>query len=172
MLDYPYPTNYGIPLSGWPVNKTCDILVNYKGSPGAALAKSIGVFYNGTGDKKCFDINKDMPDFGRCCGWDYLACTEVYLPSASSGIFPHIPFDPKGDAARCRSQYGVTLDITFPLTHWGGFDAIKQSSHIIFSNGLLDPWHTSGVLESLSDTLIAIVIPGISHLAFHLTPLT
>jgi hypothetical protein len=34
------------------------------------------------------------------------------------------------------------------------------SSRIIFSNGLLDPWHTSGILESLSDSLIAIVIPG------------
>lgn len=42
-------------------------------------------------------------------------------------------------------------------------DSIKQSSKIIFSNGLLDPWHTSGVLKSLSKDLIAIVIPAAAH---------
>jgi lysosomal Pro-X carboxypeptidase len=54
-----------------------------------------------------------------------------------------------------------------------GFDAISQSSHIIFSNGLLDPWHTMGVLKSLSDTLVAVVIPGTRlHSYSHLLSLT
>lgn len=60
----------GIPLPGWPVNKTCDIVLKHAGPatsyshelmPGSdaqALAASIGVFYNGTGLYKCFDINK------------------------------------------------------------------------------------------------------------------
>lgn len=41
--------------------------------------------------------------------------------------------------------------------------AIKEASHIIFSNGLLDPWHTSGITQSLSDTLVAIMIPEAAH---------
>lgn len=32
-----------------------------------------------------------------------------------------------------------------------------------FRNGLLDPWFGGGVLKSLSDTLIAILIEGAAH---------
>ncbi len=52
---------------------------------------------------------------------------------------------------------------TWPEIHWGGFESIAASSYIIFSNGLLDPWHTSGVLQSLSDNLIAVVIAESAH---------
>ncbi len=49
-----------------------------------------------------------------------------------------------------------------PKIQFGGFD-IGSGSNIIFSNGLLDPWHTSGITESLSDSLVAIVIPESAH---------
>ncbi len=32
MLDYPYYTNYGIPVLAWPVNVTCDRLTSGTGS--------------------------------------------------------------------------------------------------------------------------------------------
>lgn len=31
------------------------------------------------------------------------------------------------------------------------------------SNGLLDPWHVGGVLQSLSESLVAVVIPSGAH---------
>ena len=37
---------------------------------------------------------------------------------------------------------------------------VLPSSH---SNGLLDPWHVGGVLESLSESLVAVVIPNGAH---------
>lgn len=43
---------------------------------------------------------------------------------------------------------------------WGGRQ-ITSSSNIVFSNGLMDPWHGTGVLESLSDTLVAVIIPEV-----------
>eukprot|EP01130_Rhizamoeba_saxonica_P005733 TRINITY_DN2277_c0_g2_i3.p1 TRINITY_DN2277_c0_g2~~TRINITY_DN2277_c0_g2_i3.p1 ORF type:complete len:444 (-),score=69.82 TRINITY_DN2277_c0_g2_i3:165-1496(-) len=160
MLDYPYPTEYGISISGWPVNNTCDRIHNHKGDTVSALAYGIGTFYNYTGDKTCYNIHTDVPDWGKCCGWDYLACTEVYIPSASNGIFPYAPYDQAADIKACKEQFGVDLDPSLSETLWGGFDSLSQSSHIIFSNGLLDPWHTGGVLKNISDTLIAVVIPG------------
>lgn len=34
---------------------------------------------------------------------------------------------------------------------------------LFFSNGLLDPWHGGGVLETISDTLVALIIPNGAH---------
>jgi len=163
MLDYPYPTNYGINIGAWPVNDTCKKLKSKSDNVLAGLADGIGVWYNYTGDKSCYDIKRDAPDWGKCCGWDYLACTEVYLPSGTNGIFPHRAFNLTRDIENCYNMFGVILNPSWPQIYWGGFDALSQTSHIIFSNGLLDPWHTSGVLSNISDTLIAIVIPEAAH---------
>ncbi len=37
-----------------------------------------------------------------------------------------------------------------------------QTSNIVLSNGLLDPWSAFGVLEDVSDTVVAVVIPNVS----------
>ena len=46
-----------------------------------------------------------------------------------------------------------------------GFDSFKYGSNIIFSNGLLDPWHALGVLSSPNEKngVIAVVIPESAH---------
>ena len=41
--------------------------------------------------------------------------------------------------------------------YYGGKD-ITSASNIVFSNGLLDPWSSAGVLQNLSDTLLAVII--------------
>jgi len=164
MLDYPYPTDYGIKLPAWPVNQTCERLLSLiDKDPVAAIVYGIGIFYNATGDLKCYDINKDVPDWGVCCGWDYLSCTEVYQPYGQNGAFLSSLWNVTDDIKSCHDRFGVTLDTDLSYKLWGSFDSIKSSSKIIFSNGLLDPWHTSGVLHSLSADLPAVVIPAASH---------
>lgn len=34
-------------------------------------------------------------------------------------------------------------------------------SNIVFSNGLLDPWHGGGVMRDVSDTVVSLVIPEV-----------
>ena len=54
----------------------------------------------------------------------------------------------------------VTPRPTWIPTNFGGIN-ISQASNIIFSNGLLDPWHATGsVTKSLSPSLVAINIPA------------
>ncbi|KAL6073285.1 Dipeptidyl peptidase 7 [Balamuthia mandrillaris] len=163
MLDYPYPTNYGISLPGWPVNATCDRLMSGTyNDPVQAMAWAIGVYYNNTGDKTCYNISSDGPDWGTGSGWPYLFCTSTYLPSANRYMFPYTEYNVTADIEMCRQQFGVELQPEWPKMHWGGFD-LGAASNIIFSNGLLDPWHSTGILKSLSGSLIAIVIPEAAH---------
>eukprot|EP01092_Planopodium_desertum_P015380 TRINITY_DN813_c0_g1_i1.p1 TRINITY_DN813_c0_g1~~TRINITY_DN813_c0_g1_i1.p1 ORF type:complete len:226 (+),score=16.61 TRINITY_DN813_c0_g1_i1:59-679(+) len=162
MLDYPYPTDYGVIFPGWPVNNTCWALLNQTNNV-TGLAAGMQNFFNSSGNIDCLDIVEDVPDWGQCCGWDYLACTEVYFPSAQRGMWwPSSVWNETVDSEACQQQFGVSLRPNWPIVHWGGFN-LGSASNIIFSNGLLDPWHTSGVLTNMSDSLIAVVIPASAH---------
>ena len=53
---------------------------------------------------------------------------------------------------------------------WGGrkLDAL---TNVVFSNGLFDPWSGGGVLKSLSDSVVSVIIPeGAHHLDVRLCP--
>jgi lysosomal Pro-X carboxypeptidase len=51
------------------------------------------------------------------------------------------------------------------MIYWGGRE-VAASSNIVFSNGLMDPWHGTGLLESISDTLVAVKIPEVGSSLF------
>ena len=159
MLDYPYPSNYGLTLPGWPVNQTCNI-TNSQG-----LGAALSVFWSNNGVNTCLNMTRDVPDFATCCGWDYLFCSEIYQPDAQRGIWvPPTTWDVNADIAGCQAQFNITLRPEFTEVQWvGGYGFASGASNIIFSNGLLDPWHTSGILTSLSPSLPAIVIPAAAH---------
>jgi hypothetical protein len=44
----------------------------------------------------------------------------------------------------------------------GGLD-VRAGSNIVWSNGGYDPWHVAGVLESASETNVAVWIPEGAH---------
>lgn len=69
----------------------------------------------------------------------------------------------------CRASYNDT-----PAAPQPGFRLIPQlygaapaalaaASRIAFWNGLLDPWSSGGILEDLSDSLVALVDPLGGH---------
>lgn len=88
------------------------------------------------------------------------------MPMAQRGMwYPSTTYSPDPDMAQCASDWGITLRLDWSRIHWGGFDSFKYGSNIIFSNGLIDPWHALGVLQSPNPErdVVAIVIPESAH---------
>ena len=78
-------------------------------------------------------------------------------------MFPVIAYNEVLRQAYCKKTWNIDPIRTEwpPIQFWGR--NILSSSNIIFSNGLLDPWHNGGPLETLSDSLVAVVIEDGAH---------
>jgi dipeptidyl-peptidase-2 len=175
MLNYPYPTDFGIQLPGHPVDLSCQLLVNYSSDPLVALAKAAGVYYNGTaGNLPCYDI---FDEFVFCadqtgCGtgplaeaWDYQACTELIFFENTNGVtdmFPARTWTFQNLTDYCQKTWSITPRSSWRSTEYGA-NEYKSASRIIFSNGLLDPWHGGGVLTNFSDSLPSLIVTEGAH---------
>lgn len=87
MTDYPYPTNFLQPLPAWPVKAACQPIISGSATDIlSAVAQGAGVYYNTSGSQSCFDIwNADIsPSLGNA--WNYQACTELNLNTATNGV--------------------------------------------------------------------------------------
>ncbi|KAJ9587100.1 hypothetical protein L9F63_028326 [Diploptera punctata] len=62
----------------------------------------------------------------------------------------------------CYDTWKVKPDPYRAILMYGGKD-ISTATNIVFSNGLLDPWTSGGVLSSVSPTTYAIIIPEGAH---------
>lgn len=173
MVDYPYPADFMADLPGYPVNVACTFM---KGADKlAGLASITSLLYGNK--QKCHDT---YTEYVYCsdptgCGtgpdappWDYQACTELILPGGSNNktdMFPVLDFTLDMRRHYCSGRFGLGFSrIDWLETQFFGTeDDIKKTSRLIFPNGDLDPWMPGGVLNDLSDSLIAIVIEGGAH---------
>mmetsp|Transcript_107103 Transcript_107103/g.341810 ORF Transcript_107103/g.341810 Transcript_107103/m.341810 type:complete len:543 (-) Transcript_107103:291-1919(-) len=138
----------------------------------------------------CFDIYKlfiacaDQTGCGTgsdATAWDYQMCADMNIIVASNNktdMFPDRVWDMGSLQAYCAKKYQVQprprdmqgrfgiLDYLPPSDSTLDRDIVDSAySHIIFSNGLLDPWHPGGYLEDLGQTVVALKIPlGAHHL--------
>ncbi|KAG0497160.1 hypothetical protein HPP92_001851 [Vanilla planifolia] len=169
MVDYPYAANFIMPLPAFPIKQVCKRIDGYP--DGSDIIDRIfagaSVFYNYTGTVDCFDLEDDPHGLS---GWDWQACTEMVMPLSSSkdsSMFPSYNFDYSTYAKDCFTEYGVTPRPKWVSTEFGGHDinAVlkKFGSNIIFSNGLLDPWSGGGVLQNISDSIVALVTKQGAH---------
>lgn len=168
VADYPYRADFLGPIQPWPVNATCSI-VSECASKGVSdldcLAAAVQPYFNGTGlAGQCFDVEDSSNGRLGDTMWDYLACTEMVFPIASSSnsLFPFQAWDMEAYASGCKDRWNVTPD-----PHWVDKDysisKFAQSSNIVFSNGALDPWRSGGIVTDLAPTVRAIVIASAAH---------
>ncbi|KAK0603834.1 hypothetical protein LWI29_009143 [Acer saccharum] len=95
--------------------------------------------------------------------WDWQTCTEMVMPIGYGGndtMFEAWPFDLNNLTRTCQAVFGVTPRPHWITTEFGGHDIKsvlgKFASNIIFSNGLRDPYSVGGVLQDISDTVVAV----------------
>jgi len=177
MADYPYPTGFLGNLPAWPVRVACDIMMSsvVNSTILTGLSQAAGLYYNGTnGTLKCFNITDE---FVECadqtgCGlgpggwsWDYQACTEmIFYPSTNNvtDMFPPRTWNLDTLTAYCAKRWGVVPRQNWIATEFGGAN-IGAATNIIFSNGMLDPWHGGGFLKTIAPTLPSILIAQGAH---------
>ena len=74
----------------------------------------------------------------------------------------YVPYDHNASAEDCRRSWGVTPTEAWARIGLGG-KRILDASHVLFSNGALDPWSGGGVLHNLTSSLRAVVIASGAH---------
>ncbi|XP_057953876.1 uncharacterized protein LOC131148157 [Malania oleifera] len=105
-------------------------------------------------------------------GWQWQTCSEMVMPidiatEKDSMLYPPTPFNLSSFIEDCKSVYGVSPRPHWVTTNYGGHNIQlvlrKFASNIIFSNGLRDPYSSGGVLQNISDSVVAISTLNGSH---------
>ncbi|CAO2819568.1 unnamed protein product [Amaranthus hypochondriacus] len=121
----------------------------------------------------CNDLNKPLPvlikqfgldDVSRTA-WNWQLCTEIVITSeeycGDETILLPYRMNSTAFSEYCLQTYGVHPDPLWMSTrYYGGAEILvalkRYSSNIIFSNGLQDPYSGVGILDDVSETIIAL----------------
>ena len=180
MGNFPYESDYllnggGTPLPRWPIRAACAHLANASlaHDPDAllmALSDAAAVFYNASGNVRCFSPDAGPNDDTSLDAdlWTWQACTDMTMPMSRDGVhdaFWPQPWNGTAFADTCAARFGGIrpADGAAAVAYGGRRFAWSGASNIVFSNGALDPWSSTGVLRSLSRSLVAITIEGGAH---------
>ena len=186
MGNYPYNSDYllnggGAALPAWPIRAACAPL----GDPSlatradtaallAALRDAAAVFYNASGEATCFELGAGANAASSRDGdlWTWQACTELTLPMSRDGVrdaFWPQPWNSTAFADDCAAMFGIErgaadeASAAAAVSYGGRRFAWGGASNIVFSNGRLDPWSATGVLASLSRSVVAVSFQGGHH---------
>ena len=82
-------------------------------------------------------------------------------------MFWAAPFNSTFVDAHCAKHVGVTPRRDWITQSYGGRAVAGAAtggvSNIVFSNGLLDPWSSAGVLQNMSESVVAVIIEDGAH---------
>lgn len=167
MCDYPYPTNFLAPLPGWPIKVSCDMMNNEETKEVDVvqrLANVINMLYGGSKCRNMYELFVECADQTGCglgnaaISWDYQMCTDMTIVVTSNNVtdmFPARHWDLASLTSYCTKKYGVAPNPKEMEVRLGAFNLRNADySKIIFSNGLLDPWHKGGYFINFKFTYL------------------
>ncbi|XP_030021078.2 lysosomal Pro-X carboxypeptidase [Manduca sexta] len=166
MVNYPFASDFLMPLPAQPVKVVCQYLNETLKDKELleGIGKVISVFTNNK--KECLNYTEG-DNYGNlnASGWDYQACTEMVMPICTTGkndMFEPSPWNFTQYAEVCHKKYNVYPRPNMARIEYGGA-MLEAASNIVFSNGLLDPWAAGGILNSVSDSVKAVIIIDAAH---------
>ncbi|KAB2606610.1 lysosomal Pro-X carboxypeptidase-like [Pyrus ussuriensis x Pyrus communis] len=121
-----------------------------------------------SGNRSCY-VNEPRNLSETDVGWSWQTCSDMVIPISVSNdsMFPPYQFDLQEYIDNCKAIYGVPPRPHWVTAYFGGHDIklalYRFASNIIFSNGLRDPFSGAGVLENISDTVVAVHAKNGSH---------
>lgn len=168
MVNYPYATNFLANLPGYPIKKFCRKLPQniVQSKPLVeSLGKALSIYTNYTKDTKCLNISESTDPSIGVNGWDFQACTEMIMPMCSTKyeMFEVDHWNFTKYSKDCYNKWKVRItQSNLPILEYGGKN-LHGASNIVFTNGLLDPWSGGGVLQNISNSVIAVIMPEAAH---------
>ncbi|XVE79345.1 hypothetical protein DITRI_Ditri14bG0050800 [Diplodiscus trichospermus] len=116
------------------------------------------------GNRSCYDMNEFNHQTDESyMGWKWQTCSELVMPIGhgnNDSMFPPDPFNLSRFTKKCKKLFGVEPQPHWVTTYYGGHDLKltlhRFASNIIFSNGMRDPYSSGGVLENISDSVVAV----------------
>lgn len=168
MVDYPYASDFLAPLPAFPIKEVCKKMTNSSLGDPLLLSEvfdGLSIYFNYTGKTKCVNIDQQADVRLDDRGWDFQACTEMVMPFCYDGVndfFEPTPWNLTAFADECYKNWKVQPRPLMAPKIYGGRD-ISAASNIVFSNGLLDPWSTGGVMWNVSASVVSVIIPEGAH---------
>jgi len=176
MVDYPYASDFVAPLPAWPVNYACEqaanAVRNNKVSSFASvygIAAAGNVYFNYDGSSECLDLSANQDGGIDQNGWNILYCNEIPQPFASEplvSMFPSYEWDEQGNTDWCKYTYELNPQYNWVFNTYGGKNQTKdfaKLSNVLFSNGVIDPWHSGGVLTAPNPNVVSLYIEDSAH---------
>ncbi|MFQ6631558.1 hypothetical protein Gotur_009184, partial [Gossypium turneri] len=120
------------------------------------------------GNRSCY-INPPTNESETDVGWGWQTCSEMVIPIGigKRTMFQPEPFNLNNFLQECKSLYGVPPRPHWVTSYYGGHNIKlvlhRFGSNIIFSNGLRDPYSRGGVLENISESILAVHTVNGSH---------
>lgn len=187
MSSYSFPSSYlllggaGV-LPAYPMGVACESITSAPQSMTpiqrvTAMANSLMIYFNATGDFTCIDIDKQVNEDTAITNylWGGIACSTQVLPSGQSGakgsdgdMFWMSAWNKSQYTEYCVSEYGFEPEYSWARDQYAGRDIVNQISNIVYSNGAFDIWTLGGVLPngvpaSRQDFVTAILIEDQGH---------
>ncbi|XP_037298653.1 lysosomal Pro-X carboxypeptidase-like [Manduca sexta] len=166
MVNYPYASDYVMPLPAEPVEIICQYLNESLTDKKLleAIGKVILVFVNN--QKECLNYTEGASyRFEHIIGWSFQACTEIITPMCATGVtdmFEPSPWSFAEHVELCHNMYDVYPRHDMARIEYGGA-RLEAASNIVFSNGLRDPWAAGGILKDINDSVKAVVLDDAAH---------
>ena len=166
-MNYPYAIGQ---FPAWPVNSTCTLFKKNNNS----LLTAVSTLQAWYADGDCTPLTGQggipgggPPGLGAgpTDSWGYQSCTENLHEFSGRG-FRSFTFELEKVNEVCMAQYGVVPRPGWPRVQYGGYEINSKHStitNVIWSNGLLDPWHGGGFLESHVESCPVFIMPNGAH---------